>query len=126
MQPYFFADTGKRFVKIPFADILFIEASRNYACIVTTQSTCVALLNLRQLEVLLPPEQFCRIHRSFIVGLAAIHSFTFDKVYLDDKVLPIGETYRTPFHRRILIASHARLKSARLFSPIDGVSNNPN
>lgn len=94
MQPYFFIDAGKqRFIKISFADIVYIEGCRNYVRLVTTKGSHMALLSLRQLETMLPPEKFCRIHRSYIVSIDCIQSFATDKVYIQDKVLPIGVSY---------------------------------
>ncbi len=112
MQPYFFADTGHRLVRIQFSDIIFIEASRNYASIVTKKCNCLALVNLRQLEAILPRDHFCRIHRSYIVSIAAIQAITTHKVYLEDRELPIGNSFRAGLFQRITIASQPRTKNA--------------
>ena len=103
MQPYFFIDAGKRYVKISFTDILYFEACRNYVRIVTKHGSHMALLSLRQLEQMLPPEKFCRIHRSYIVFIDAINSFASENVYIKDKVLPIGETYNKALQQRITL-----------------------
>ncbi len=112
MQPYFFADTGHRLVSIQFCDIIFIEASRNYASIKTTKGLLTALVNLGHLETILPPDQFCRIHRSYIVSIAAIQAITTHKVYLEDRDLPIGDSFRAGLFQRITIASQPRAKNA--------------
>lgn len=106
MQPYFFVDVGKRFVKIGFTDILYIEACRNYIRVVTHQDSHMVLLTMRQLETQLPPEIFCRIHRSYIVSINNIQSFTNDKVYITDRVLPIGVSYNKSFRQKITIVTN--------------------
>lgn len=103
MQTYFFIDAGKRFVKISFSDIIYIEACRNYARLVTTKGSHMALLTMRQLETILPIDNFCRIHRSYIVSIDCIQSFVSDKVYIQDKVLPIGISYAKALQQKIVI-----------------------
>ena len=118
MQPYFFADTGQRLVSIRYCDIIFIEASRNYASIVTTKCSCLALVNLRQLETILPRDHFCRIHRSYIVAIAAIQAITTNRVYLKDRDLPIGDSFRAGLYQRITIASQPRLKNVTVYPDV--------
>jgi DNA-binding LytR/AlgR family response regulator len=103
MQCYFFIETGKRFVKISYADIIYIEACRNYARLVTPTATHMVLISMRRLESLLPGEKFCRIHRSYIVAIASIESFVSDKVYVPNRVLPIGASYGKSLRQKILI-----------------------
>lgn len=106
MQPYFFIDSGKRFVKVAFTDIIFIEACRNYAKLVTTKGEHMALLTMRQLETILPTDKFCRIHRSYIVSIDCIKSFVSDKVYIDTKILPIGISYSKALQQKIMIVTN--------------------
>jgi len=106
MQPYFFIDAGKRFVKISFTDIIYIEACRNYVRVVTSKGPHMALLTMRQLETILPPDKFCRIHRSYIVSIDCIQSFVSDKVYITDKILPIGVSYQKALQQKIMIVTN--------------------
>ncbi len=39
---------------------------------------------MRQIEKLLPAEGFCRVHRSYIVGIASIQSFDKERIYMED------------------------------------------
>ena len=106
MQPFFFIDAGKRFVKISFTDIIYIEACRNYVRLVTNKGPHMALLSMRQLETILPADKFCRIHRSYIVSIDSIQSFVSDKVYIADKILPIGVSYNKALQQKIIIVTN--------------------
>ncbi|HRO71769.1 MAG TPA: LytTR family DNA-binding domain-containing protein [Chitinophagaceae bacterium] len=115
MQTYFFVDTGSRLAQLRDCDIIFIEASRNYAIIETTTGRYTALVNLRHLETILPPGQFCRIHRSFIVSIAAIKAIAKGKIILEHRELPIGDIFRDELFKRITIASQTRQKNIGQF-----------
>ena len=128
MQHYFFIDAGKRFVKISFSDIIYIEACRNYIRLVTNKGPHMAWLTMRQLENILPLDKFCRIHRSFIVSIDCIQSFVSDKVYIPDKILPIGTSYQKALQQKIMIVTNDYyLKNCKEHPTVLGtVLNSPN
>lgn len=66
----------------------------------------MAWLSMRQLETILPQDKFCRIHRSFIVSIECIQSFVSDKVYIADKILPIGVSYSKALQQKIMIVTN--------------------
>ncbi len=73
-------DSGENIV-VSFQDILFIEASGAYSKIVTNSKTFIASKTLKSIEVQLP-KSFIRIHRSYIVPLNQIASYTSNVVCL--------------------------------------------
>ncbi|MEP7375999.1 MAG: LytTR family DNA-binding domain-containing protein [Chitinophagaceae bacterium] len=113
MQPYFFIDSGKRYVKVSFVDIIYIEACCNYVRLVTTKGSLMALLSMRQIGNMLPSDKFCRIHRSYIVSIDCIQSFVSGKVYVTDKTLPIGESYSKALLQRITIVTSDYLRNGK-------------
>jgi DNA-binding LytR/AlgR family response regulator len=54
---------------------------------------------MKQLEKVLPPNRFVRIHRSYIVALDKIDSIERQEIYIDDHILPIGVTYQDAFSK---------------------------
>jgi DNA-binding LytR/AlgR family response regulator len=81
-------------VKIIIADILYLEADRNY-CNVCTKSNIYLLVNtLRNMEDKLPPEQFQRIHRSFIVNVNHVDEVAQNHITVENKILPLSKELR--------------------------------
>ena len=82
-------------VSIPFGDILYIEAMEGYSKIFRTQGDCViSRVILKQVCAMLPPGEFVRIHRSFVVPVSKIKSFPRQEVRLaGGKALPVGRQY---------------------------------
>lgn len=96
-------------VNILLNDILYIEALGNYVKIVkVTGGNVLTRTNMKALMQMLPQETFVRIHRSYIVPLNKINSFTRHNVFINgtDSPLPIGHQYANELSERILHHSH--------------------
>jgi two-component system, LytTR family, response regulator len=103
MKPYFFIRTERQFVKINHCDIICIESLSNYVTISTVNGNFITLLSLRQLEGILPKNEFRRISKSCIVSLDYIISFDKEYVYFKNKQVSFGEKYRHPFEQSVVI-----------------------
>ncbi|MEI6138903.1 MAG: LytTR family DNA-binding domain-containing protein [Mariniphaga sp.] len=88
-----------RIVRINFKDINYIEAMSEYVKIYLTGSKPVmSLLSMKSLEEQLPPDQFMRIHRSYIVNLSQISIIERGRIVFDGKIyLPVSEQYKNKF-----------------------------
>lgn len=83
-------------VSIPLADILYVEALGNYVKIVRASGGHVLTrTNLKAIMDLLPADRFLRIHRSYVVPVASVVSFTRSRVVLKGggEGLPVGAQY---------------------------------
>ena len=105
MQPFFFLRHNGKFIKMHFHEIVFAESCKNYVKIVTTTQTWLVLLPMKQLEEHLPPNLFCRVHRSYIVALEHVMAFDHATVYLKDMSIPVGEQYKTRLQSCVTILS---------------------
>jgi DNA-binding LytR/AlgR family response regulator len=100
---YFFTRDGNRYYRIDFARIRYIEARKSYCRIEMGDKIRMAAIGIGELEELLPPEDFCRIHRSYIVGVAHIEWFENSVVRVADQELPIGDAYRAELPRKVML-----------------------
>lgn len=83
-------------VSVPIDTILYIESVDNYVKVYLADGSSVfSKIPLRVMEEQLPPEEFVRIHRSFVVARNRIACFTRSEVTLvkTGKSLPIGKKY---------------------------------
>ncbi|HEY0740940.1 MAG TPA: LytTR family DNA-binding domain-containing protein [Chryseosolibacter sp.] len=94
-REYLFLNIQKKKVKVLFADILYIESQREYVKIVTRSKEYLSKISTHEIESLLPPALFSRIHRSFIVALSKIDSYTAEEVEVNGVSLPVGRDYRS-------------------------------
>lgn len=89
---YFRADRKMQKVMLP--DILYIESMKDYVKIVTTQGTIITKQSITSVESMLSEKQFVRTHRSFIVAIDKIKSFTNELIEINAAEIPIGKLYR--------------------------------
>lgn len=94
VKDHLFINVQKKKVKILFSEIVYIESQREYIRIVTTQKEYVSKMSTHEIEAILPSHLFKRIHRSFIVSMSKIESYTTDMVEVNGVSIPIGRGYR--------------------------------
>jgi len=93
-RDFIFVTVQKRKVKILFSDIVFVESQREYIRIVTTGQEYISKISTQEIESLLPLQSFRRVHRSFIVAIRRIESYTADTIEIHGQCIPIGKAYR--------------------------------
>jgi DNA-binding LytR/AlgR family response regulator len=90
----FFFNVGKKKVKVYEDEILLVESQKEYIKIVTASKTLLTKFQLTALEELLSPQQFIRVHRSFIVAKNKIEAYNQNEIDIAGKVIPIGRNYK--------------------------------
>jgi len=93
-KDYLFLNVQKKKVKILFSEIVYIESQREYIRIVTTKKDYISKMSTHEMEALLPANSFKRVHRSFIISISRIESYTAEIVEVNGVAIPIGRGYR--------------------------------
>jgi len=91
--------TNRKMTKIALADIIYIESFKDYIKIITTTGTVITKQSISSVEDILPNDLFIRVHRSFIVSLNKIESYSNELVCLNKVELPISRMYRHEVER---------------------------
>jgi DNA-binding LytR/AlgR family response regulator len=91
---YLYVKENKKVIKVFVNEILYIEGQSEYIKIHTTKKRIITKASLTQMEEKLPSDLFIRIHKSFIVNVSQIESFTATSVDVPGKELPIGRNYK--------------------------------
>ena len=94
IKNYLFLNVQKKKVKILYSEIVYIESQREYIRIITTKKEYVSKMSTHEIEDLLPANLFKRIHRSFIISVSKIESYTAEMVDVNGVSIPIGRGYR--------------------------------
>ncbi len=98
---FIFIKSDSRMIKINLAEILFIEGLKDYLSIQTNNEKLITLQNLKTFEQHLNPQQFMRVHKSYIVALNKIDTIERNRIFIGEHVIPVGDTYRDIFLKRI-------------------------
>ncbi|MCK3684041.1 LytTR family DNA-binding domain-containing protein [Maribellus sp. YY47] len=91
---FFFVRSDRKMVRIKFSEINFIESIADYVRIHFQDKNVVTRETISNIEVKLPQSDFLRIHRSYIVALKSIDSYTAEYVEIGKRQLPISRGYR--------------------------------
>ena len=93
-KDFIFLNVQKKKVKILFSEILYIESQREYIKIVSSGKEFILKMSTHEIEALLPASNFKRIHRSFIISVTKIESYTSETVEIGGVSIPIGRGYK--------------------------------
>lgn len=63
---------GQDITLVPVADIRWVDAAGDYMCLHTPTGTHIMRITMKQLEAMLDPERFLRVHRSTLVNRDAV------------------------------------------------------
>lgn len=98
-----FVKAGYKIQRIPFEDILYIEAKQNYSMVVTTKERVMTLQHIKMMEEKLPLNKFIRVHKSYIVSIDKINTIEKSRIKMNTFLIPIGEGYRGSFFEKLSI-----------------------
>lgn len=93
---YLYLKENREMVKVYLKDILYIESLRDYVRVKMSNKEVITYQKISYLEQKLPHNKFIRIHRSFMVAIDKVISFTPTNVRVSMIDLPIGRNYKNP------------------------------
>jgi DNA-binding LytR/AlgR family response regulator len=96
-QDYVFIKADRKFTKVFFKDILYIEGLKDYVVIKMADKKIVTAMNIKTIAGQLPPQIFARVNKSFVVNTSNIASVDSYHVYIDNEEIPIGESFKNDF-----------------------------
>ncbi|MDU1904170.1 MAG: LytTR family DNA-binding domain-containing protein [Dysgonomonas sp.] len=94
---YIFVKSDRKFFKVRYSDILFIEGLKDYVIIQMKDQRIITKMNLKNIHEMLPQNIFLRINRSYIVNKNQIDSFDNNDVFIKTYEIAIGNFYRDAF-----------------------------
>lgn len=94
---FIYLRVDRKMIKVLLDDILYIESDKDYVKVFTEKGFIITRQTIASVEAMLSESQFIRIHRSYIVSLNKLKSYTAETVEIGNKELPIGKLYRNNF-----------------------------
>lgn len=98
---YIFVKTENRLQKIAVSDILYVEGQGDYLRIIAKTMKVMTLQNFKKLEAVLPPGNFIRVHKSYLIALDKIESITRNRIKIGDKLIPVSDSYKNQFYDKL-------------------------
>lgn len=96
---FIFVKSDRKYFKVNFEDILFIEGLKDYIIIQMEDQRIITRMSLKATQELLPETLFFRINKSYIVNKKHIESFDNNDVFIGKYEIAIGNTFRDDFFK---------------------------
>ncbi|MDA9087165.1 LytTR family DNA-binding domain-containing protein [Polaribacter sp.] len=91
---FIFVRSDRKMIKINFDEIQYVESLSDYIKIHSVDKTITTRETISNIETKLPAKNFLRIHRSYIVNLKKMNSYTNEFVEIGKNAIPISRTYK--------------------------------
>lgn len=99
---YLFVKSERRYFKVNFEDILFIEGLKDYVILQLPEERIITKMTLKTIHKQLPQHVFFRINKSYIINTRYIKSFDNNDVFIRSHEIAIGNSYREAFFERFV------------------------
>ncbi len=97
-----YVSSDRKYVKLYFKDILYIEGMKDYVIIHTANQKLMPAMNLKTILKQLPSNIFVRVNKSNIVNVNYIESVDSDFITIPNKELSLGRTYKEDFINNVI------------------------
>ena len=94
---FIYLRVDRKMIKVLLDDLLYIESDKDYVKVFTGKGFIITRQTIASVEAMLSESQFIRVHRSYIVSLNKLKSYTAETVEIGNKEIPIGKLYRNNF-----------------------------
>lgn len=101
-QEFLIVKADRRFVRIRFSEILFVEGLKDYVILHLNGRKIVSRQTIKGMEELLPVSKFQRVNKSYVVNIDAIDSFDSNDVFIGGNEIAIGQAYKNAVMKRLL------------------------
>jgi DNA-binding LytR/AlgR family response regulator len=96
-EDYIFIKAERKYFKIYFKEILYIEGLKDYVIIYTADAKIITSMNVKTIGSQLPETIFARVSKSYIVNVLHISSFDNELVYIQNHEIPLGQSFKDDF-----------------------------
>lgn len=93
-DPFVYFRMDRKMVKVMLHDIFYVESMKDYVKVFTSEGVIITKQSISSVEAMLPEESFIRTHRSYIVSIGKIKSYTHELIEIDKTEIPIGKLFR--------------------------------
>ncbi|MCM4150455.1 DNA-binding response regulator [Arenibacter sp. N53] len=96
VKDHFYVNVDYSQVKIVFDEIIWMKGYGDYIKfhLKSAEHPLVVRTSFKELDRELPPNKFIRIHKSYSVAIDAITAIRKNSIFLADRELSVGETFR--------------------------------
>jgi two-component system LytT family response regulator len=96
-----FIKSGPQTYQVKISDILYLEKDGNYITVYLKDKKILIRENMNDIFTLIPPGEFVRVHKSFVVAVKHITMIEVHQLIINGEKIPVGNTYREGLRLRL-------------------------
>lgn len=89
---HFYVNIDRRLVKIVLEKLLFVEAKGDYIILKTEDKKHIVHTTMKKIEEKLPPKNFVKTHRSYIINVDKIVDIEDNSVLVGQDLIPVSRS----------------------------------
>jgi DNA-binding LytR/AlgR family response regulator len=97
--------TARRYFKILKAQLLFVEAHKDYMALHTSTGTEIVHITMKKLEKLLEGLSFYRANKSFLVNIKHVDKVVSNTIFIKGHKVPLGGVYKKAFLEKLVTSN---------------------
>lgn len=97
VQEHILIRAERKTFRIALSEILYVESLKDYVKVYTKTENYITKMNIGKMCGELPSAKFVRVHKSYIINIDNLSSYDSAAVWIEKKIIPIGNTYREKF-----------------------------
>ncbi|WP_128546156.1 LytR/AlgR family response regulator transcription factor [Larkinella soli] len=97
-----FVKDGYDWIRVNLDDVLYIQSDTNLLFIHEPNRQVCTRMTIADMLATLPPDQFIRVHKSYIVALKAIRRIERHQLTVGNVTIPLAGSYRDALEQRLL------------------------
>jgi len=101
-EGYFFVKSNGKYEKILFSELLFVEAADNYVLLHTNVRKFMVYDTLKNMESLLPADNFIKVHKSFIVAIDKVSAVEGHTLRITNAKIPVSRNLKDAVMEKII------------------------
>jgi len=99
---FVFIKADRKYFKIYFKEILYIEGLKDYVIIYTDDNKIITSMNIKTIAGQLPVSIFARVSKSYVVNTLRISSFDNELIYIGNNEIPLGQSFKDEFIKQYI------------------------
>ncbi|WP_259069161.1 LytR/AlgR family response regulator transcription factor [Mucilaginibacter sp. X4EP1] len=98
---HFFIHADYNLIKINFSDVEYVEGLKDYVKVnlINQPKPILSRISIKSLQLQLPPGQFYRVHKSYIINIDHVLYIRRGKIITTNAELPLSDNYRDVIHK---------------------------
>jgi len=100
-ERFLYVRADRKMVKVMVDDIRYVESLKDYVRLFLSDRQVITKQTITALEDMLPEAGFMRVHRSFIVAINKIDSYSPSAVFIGKTEIPVGPLYKHELGKRL-------------------------